>query len=155
MKQYETFELRFSGEILKSNWADVDLTAEFTHGKETKIVKGFYDGDGTYAVRFLPDKPGEYTWKVTGAVSAEGKERCGPAEGRHGIVRAVDTHFAYADGALFIPFGTTVYALASQDDALVERTLKTLKTAPFNKVRMCVFPKHYDYNRNEPPFYAF
>ena len=23
------------------------------------------------------------------------------------------------------------------------------------KVRHCVFPKHYDYNHNEPPYYAF
>ncbi|MBQ9306662.1 MAG: DUF4038 domain-containing protein, partial [Clostridia bacterium] len=27
--------------------------------------------------------------------------------------------------------------------------------SPFNKVRMCVFPKDYDYNKNEPPLYAF
>lgn len=32
-------------------------------------VKGFYDGDGTYKVRFLPQKTGTYMWKVSGAVS--------------------------------------------------------------------------------------
>ncbi|MGN1023072.1 MAG: DUF5605 domain-containing protein, partial [Lachnospiraceae bacterium] len=26
---------------------------------------------------------------------------------------------------------------------------------PFNKVRMCVFPKDYLYNKNEPPYYPF
>ena len=26
---------------------------------------------------------------------------------------------------------------------------------PFNKVRHCVFPKHYDYNHNEPQLYPF
>ena len=30
-----------------------------------------------------------------------------------------------------------------------------LRTAPFNKLRLCVFPKDYDYNHNEPPLYAF
>ncbi|MBR4359906.1 MAG: DUF5060 domain-containing protein [Clostridia bacterium] len=155
MKQYETFELHFSGETLQEAWAGIDLTAVFTHDGESKTVKGFYDGEGQYVIRFLPEEPGDYSWKVSGVIRAEGKEICGPAEGRHGPVRAADTHFEYADGSLFIPFGTTVYALASQEDELVEETLETLKSAPFNKVRMCVFPKHYDYNHNEPPFFAF
>ena len=30
-----------------------------------------------------------------------------------------------------------------------------MKTAPFNKVRFCAFPKHYDYNHNDPEHFAF
>jgi hypothetical protein len=30
-----------------------------------------------------------------------------------------------------------------------------LKRAPFNKIRMCVFPKFYAYNKGEPPRYPF
>lgn len=74
---------------------------------------------------------------------------------RHGMVRAVDTHFEYEDGTLFWPFGTTVYALAHQKQELIEETFKSLSESPFNKVRMCVFPKHYQYNNNEPDFYPF
>ena len=155
MRQYETFELRFSGPVLQKDWAQIDLSAVFTCGDETTAVRGFYDGNGQYAVRFLPSRAGEYRWKVTGFLSAEGKAVCEPARDAHGLVRAADTHFAYQDGAPFIPFGTTVYALMSQEDALVEKTLESLKNAPFNKVRMCVFPKHYDYNHNEPPCFAF
>ena len=155
MKQYETFELVFSGEPLLSDWARVDLDAEFSCGETTVTVPGFYDGDGHYVVRFLPLQAGHWQWRVRGAVSAEGGEVCEAAEGHHGPVRAVNTHFEYADGTRFAPFGTTVYALASQEDALVDRTLESLKDAPFNKIRMCVFPKDYDYNHNEPPFYAF
>ena len=156
MRQYETFELTFRGEVLSGEYAQIPLSAEFICGEEKTAVKGFYDGDGVYKVRFLPRQPGEYRWTVSGAVTAEGTEVCEPAaKNAHGPVKAVDTHFAYADGTLFYPFGTTVYALASQDDSLVEQTLETLKTAPFNKIRMCVFPKDYDYNHNEPPFYAF
>ena len=155
MKQYEMFELIFPGEALTDRWAQIDLMAEFSCGKVCKTVKGFYDGEGRYIVRFLPETAGQWQWKVSGAVNAEGTEVCEPAESSHGLVKAVETHFEFEDGTLFIPFGTTVYALASQDDALVEQTLETLKAAPFNKVRMCVFPKHYDYNHNEPPFYAF
>lgn len=156
MKQYEEFELHFSGKTINEDYAESSLFAEFYCDEERKTVKGFYDGEGRYIVRFLPEKPGEYTWKVSGAVNAEGHEICEAADGEHhGLVKAVDTHFEFEDGKLFVPFGTTVYALAHQEDALVEQTLQTLKAAPFNKVRMCVFPKDYDYNHNEPPYYAF
>ena len=123
MKQYETFELIFQGPVLTESWSRADLTAEFSCGSITKTVKGFYDGDGRYVVRFLPEIPGPWRWKVSGAVSASGGENCLPAEKARGVVKAVDTHFEYQDGTLFIPFGTTVNALASQDDALVDRTL--------------------------------
>ena len=155
MKQYEMFELVFPGKVLTDHWAQIDLTAEFTCGDTVKTVKGFYDGKGRYVVRFLPEIAGKWHWKVCGVVNAEGTENCESTENAHGLAKAVETHFEYAGGSMFIPFGTTVYALAHQDDSLVEQTLKSLKAAPFNKVRMCVFPKHYDYNHNEPPFYAF
>jgi hypothetical protein len=35
------------------------------------------------------------------------------------------------------------------------QTLATLGTAPFNKIRMCVFPKSYEYNHQEPALYPF
>jgi hypothetical protein len=38
---------------------------------------------------------------------------------------------------------------------LEEQTMATLDSAPFNKVRMCVFPKDYIYNKNEPVYYPF
>ena len=156
MRQHEMFELVFSGAILSENWAQIDLDAAFTCGETVKIVKGFYDGEGRYVVRFLPETAGSWHWQVNGCISAESEEVCEPAASeQHGLVKAVGTHFEYEDGMLFAPFGTTVYALASQEDELVEQTLETLKNAPFNKIRMCVFPKDYDYNKNEPPFYAF
>lgn len=160
MKQYETFELRFGGEVLPDAWAQIDLTATFSCAQESLTVKGFYDGEsgghGVYVVRFLPQYAGVYRYQVNGAVTAEGEIVCEAASSEaHGLVCAVGTHFAFADGTPYIPFGTTVYALISQDDALVEQTLQSLAAAPFNKLRLCVFPKDYDYNHNEPPLYAF
>lgn len=72
-----------------------------------------------------------------------------------GIVRACGTHFRYENGQWFHPFGTTVYALVHQNSELIDKTMETLKNSPFNKVRMCVFPKHYRYNNNEPEYYPF
>ena len=36
-----------------------------------------------------------------------------------------------------------------------QRHFETWQKHRLNKIRMCVFPKHYDYNHNEPPYYAF
>ena len=155
MRQYETFELCFDGPVLREKWAEIDLEAVFSNGNEKTAAKGFYDGGGRYVIRFLPMRTGEYSWHVTGVIRADGREICLPEENCHGPVRAVDTHFEYDDGSLFVPVGTTVYALASQEDELTEQTLASLQASPFNKVRMCVFPKHYDYNHNEPLFFAF
>ena len=33
--------------------------------------------------------------------------------------------------------------------------MRSLELAPFNKVRLCVFPKHFKYNENEPLLYPF
>nr|WP_299849820.1 hypothetical protein [Sphingomonas bacterium] len=49
-------------------------------------------------------------------------------------------HFAYADGTPFRQVGTTCYSWAQQSDARCAQTLATLRAAPFNKMRMCVFP---------------
>ena len=158
MRQYEMFEMTFSREAPEGSPARVDLKAEFVHresGQRT-VVKGFYAGDGCFKVRFLPMEPGEYTCSVSGIADARESFTAEPAaEGVHGPVHADGIHLRYADGTPFHSFGTTVYALANQDPGLIEQTIETLSRSPFNKVRMCVFPKHYDYNHNEPPFFAF
>ncbi len=74
---------------------------------------------------------------------------------KNGMVRAVGTHFEYENGKYYYPFGTTIYALAHQSEELIEQTFESLTKAPFNKVRMCVFPKHYQFNNNEPQYYPF
>lgn len=72
----------------------------------------------------------------------------------HGVVRVDRTfHFSYEDATRFIPIGTTAYAWTHQSAALQEETLSTLGTQCFNKLRMCVFPKSYLFNSNEPPRY--
>ena len=154
MIQNKMLELSFKGEKPEESEALVNIEAVFTNGETSQTVKGFYDGDGVYKVRFLPSKAGTYTWKVTGAVEAEGKEECIPSD-LHGMVQAEGCHFIYEDGATYVPFGTTVYALIHQEHELEEETMETLKNAPFNKLRYCVFPKSYEFNENEPEEFAF
>jgi hypothetical protein len=161
VEQWGLFELALQGPASGNPFLEVELSATFTHGDRKVRVGGFYDGDGTYRVRFMPEAVGEWTYTTasnrpeldgkTGRLSV-GK----PSPGNRGPVRVRNTyHFAYADGTAYFPVGTTCYAWTHQPASLEELTLATLKTAPFNKLRMCVFPKWYAYNRTEPPRYPF
>ena len=160
MYQYEMFELRFTGEPPGGSHALFTFHTIFYLGSEEKAAKGFYAGENIYKVRFLPQKTGRYSWKTESVIplkgSLTGEEECLPARtGRHGMVKAEGLHFVYQDGTKYIPFGTTVYALAHQSEAIIEQTMHTLEHTPFNKVRHCIFPKHYRYNHNEPQYFPF
>ena len=149
MQKNKLFELSF-----ESIQTDGNITAEFVCEGEKNCVPGFYAGDGVYKVRFLPKKVGTYTWNVQGVVSTSGTEKCEESD-LPGMVKADGKAFRFENGQLFHPFGTTVYALINQSDELIEQTMQTLEKSPFNKLRMCVFPKDYDFNKNEPTCYAF
>jgi hypothetical protein len=161
VEQWGLFELSLRGPAGGNPFVDVELTATFTQGEQKVRVTGFYDGDGTYHVRFMPASPGEWTYTtVSNRADLDGKAgrlTVGkPSPANHGPVRVRSTyHFAYADGTPYFPVGTTCYAWTHQPDKLEEQTLATLKAGPFNKLRMCVFPKWYAYNKTEPTCYPF
>jgi len=155
------FELTLNGSDSGNPFLDVRFSARFTHEEGAVEVAGFYDGNGVYRVRFMPEELGDWTYVTRSNVpeldGKTGRFTCAaPGEGNHGPVRVHDTfHFAYADETPYYQVGTTCYAWTHQGDTLEEQTLRTLRTAPFNKMRMCVFPKAYVYNENEPELYPF
>lgn len=156
MTQYKTYELTYTAPEPDGSYVDINLTADFELDGERTAVKGFYDGGGVYRLRFLPLKAGIYRVTVSGIVSCSFEIECLPAEeGDNGVARADGFHFKYDSGRWFYPFGTTVYALAHQPQELVEQTLCSIESSPFNKVRFCVFPKDYAYSKNEPELFAF
>jgi hypothetical protein len=161
VEQWEIYELTLTGPAAGNPFREVSLSARFRQADKTVTAAGFYDGDGIYRVRFMPDRPGEWQYETisnrpemnakTGSFTA-----LKPSAHNHGPVRVRNTfHFAYADGTPYFPIGTTCYAWTHQGDELEEKTLATLKQSPFNKLRMCVFPKHYAFNQNEPLLYPF
>jgi Domain of unknown function (DUF5060)/Protein of unknown function (DUF4038)/Domain of unknown function (DUF5605) len=159
--QWEVFELTLNGPSAGNPFTDVHLAATFSVGHRTVAVDGFYDGVGSYKIRFMPDTMGEWAFSTT-SNAAELSGKTGrftcvtPLPGVHGPIQVRNTHhFAYADGTPVFPFGTTCYAWIHQSEELQQQTLQSLRTSPFNKIRMCVFPKHYQYNHNEPPLYPF
>lgn len=159
--QWDSFALELRGPTAGNPFVDVTFSATFANGDSSIDAEGFYDGDGRYCVRFMPDAPGEWRYITHSNVPAlngvAGAFTCvAPKRNVHGPVRVAGTrHFAYADGTPFVPLGTTAYAWAHQQPALVKQTFSTLAAMPFNKIRMTIFPKHYDFNHNEPPAFPF
>ncbi|MGB8455670.1 MAG: DUF5060 domain-containing protein [Anaerocolumna sp.] len=155
IEKWSVFELVLDGNKDKNPFTDYDIIGTFTGENETKTIDGFYDGDGIYRIRFMPSFEGDYAYSIKGSFSKEcfegNFEVLPPAKGNHGPVRVASKyHFTYEDGTPYYSIGTTCYAWTHQPDFMQEQTLETLKKSPFNKIRFCIFPKHYDYNLYEP-----
>jgi len=161
VEKWDIYEMELTGPREGNPFRDVTLSAVFTHQEKQVRVTGFYDGKGIYRIRFMPDRIGEWTCETWSNVpeldGKSGSFTCtGPLSGNHGPVKVTDTwHFEYTDGTPYRQVGTTCYAWVHQGDSLEEVTLQTLSKAPFNKLRMCIFPKDYVYNQNKPEYYVF
>ncbi|NNE76164.1 MAG: DUF4038 domain-containing protein, partial [Pricia sp.] len=125
-------------------------------------VPGFYDGNGNFRIRFSPNEQGEWYYKTTSNLDElsdkEGKFNCVPPMGNnHGPLKIVNTYYLqYEDDTPFYAVGTTAYQWTSVKQSIQEKTIETLANAPFNKMRMCVFPKDYQYgNETEPWMHPF
>ncbi|EJL58572.1 hypothetical protein PMI09_00283 [Rhizobium sp. CF122] len=161
VEKWGVFEASFQGPSNGNPYIDVAFDAIFTHKSREVRVPGFYDGNGTYRVRFMPDVEGEWSFRTRSKTAAlDGKTGAliatTPSSANHGPVRVRNKfHFAYADGTPFFSFGTTCYAWTHQPLEMQQQTLETLKKTKFNKIRMGVFPKDYPYNVNEPLYACF
>lgn len=155
----ETVEIALDGPSHGNPFTDVELHAYFSLDGQEIRAGGFYDGNGRYVVRFLPETAGHWKFRTestarslnghTGSIIVE----TGAARG---VVRVAETfHFSYAGGGVYRPVGTTLYAWTHQSPELEKKTLETLSTSPFTKVRMCVFPKSFIFNDNDPGLYPF
>jgi len=159
--QWGIFELRLTGESTGNPFVDVTFTAQFRQDEQCFTVCGFYDGGGIYCLRFMPPTQGEWRYETSSNLAilngVQGSFTCTtPEANNRGAVRVHSQfHFAYADGSSYYPFGTTCYAWIHQSEAQQEQTIRSLQQANFNKIRMCVFPKHYPYNAAEPTSYPY
>jgi hypothetical protein len=153
VEQWGLFEASFPGPSSGNPFVDTKFSARFTQEHRTVEVAGFYDGDGAYRVRFMPDMQGSWSYITESNTSQlqgkRGSFTCvAPSAANHGPVQvAHQYHFQYADGKPYFPFGTTCYSLAFLGEELEDETLKTLSGAPFNKVRMCLLPKGVSNNK--------
>jgi hypothetical protein len=157
VEQWGIYEIALKGPTNGNPFVDVRFSAVFDNGRQQVEVPGFYDGDGMYRLRFMPESQGEWRYE-TKANRWELSNKTGdftataPSKGNHGPVRVFNTyHFAYADGTPFRQIGTTIYNWVDAPDELQEETLRTLAASPFNKARMLLTQQPTPYQKKFPP----
>lgn len=177
VERWGCFELSLPAAV-QGNPFEVALTATFTCGAESQTVRGFYDGDGVFKVRFMPGSEGEWSYVTASRVPALNRRRgsfvcAAPSEGNHGPVEPDGRHFRYADGTRYYPVGTTAYDWMHVGDEAAARTVASMLASGFNKLRMLFFlhnlPVEYpdiypfvrkadgswDYERFDPAYFQY
>jgi hypothetical protein len=152
VERWERWEESWKGPSTGNPFVDVDFTVELTlqEASDSVVVRGFYDGDGRYVVRFMPPTQGRWTFRTkSNSTALDGRignfTVVAPSSANnHGPVRVKPncTTFSYADGSPHHTVGTTVYGLLGgwSNQNLTARSLVSLKESPFNKVRLFAFP---------------
>lgn len=146
LKLYETFEIKLSGSVADS----VLECAEFTDGLLVIKCNAFRISNNEFAIRFMPVTVGNWNYIIKwNKKEIRGSIKCVKGNS-DGPVDVEGMNFRHRSGKQYIPFGTTCYAWTHQNNELQIKTLKSLKISPFNKIRMCVFPKAMVFNKEEP-----
>ena len=172
VEKWDFFEVSLPAPATANPFIDIEFSAVFKtcpersrgNGDRTFEPDGFYDGNGIFKIRFMPDREGIWTYKTKSNCTAldgkEGKFECiAPTPNNHGPVRVRNQyHFAYEDGTPFFLFGTTIYEWPFQPKEKRQQTIETLKSSPFNKARFLVVPpwrKEYDKGPNALDCFPF
>ena len=104
VEKWKIFELTLKGPDTGNPFIDTRTGGKFIHGKDTLSVSGFYDGNGVYKIRFMPQKEGKWSYQTFSNIKSLNKKKgvftCTSAsKNNHGPVAVKDTfYFAYADG---------------------------------------------------------
>ena len=134
IEKWGYFELSLSASASGNPFRDVSLEAEFVQEHRSITVKGFYDGDDTYRVRFMPDTEGDWNYVTHSSLAAldgqTGEFVCTAPTGTIMAPSAWSIRIISPtpDGTPYHPVGTTCYVWNLQGDELEEQTLATLKT---------------------------
>ncbi len=160
VEKWGVFEVSVGGTAEGNPFVEREFRGVFRGKSEQVEVDGFYDGDGVYRVRFMPSFEGEYTYETNGnfdgAASSGSFTVTPPSGNNHGPMRVANTyHFQYEDGTPYYSVGTTCYVWEHQPDEVIQKTLKELDKGYFNKMRFCVFPKHYIHNFKDPQTFPY
>src|SRR5262245_29191159 len=95
-EQWGIYEITLKGPTNGNPFVDVQFSAVFDKGDKSVEVPGFYDGDGLYRIRFMPNAQGQWRyetkanrWELTGKTGD--LTVTPPAKGNHGPVRVHNT----------------------------------------------------------------
>ena len=154
------FELSFEGPSTGNPFVEVEFTATFRSPDGAAVdVGGFYAGHGRYFIRLLPGVAGAWSFttssneplldQLSGGVRHRRRGREGArARGRLPL-RATRTARGTGRGGRPRTPGTTRTRRCSRPP------WRPWPRSPFTKLRMCLFPKHFVYNSDEPERFPF
>lgn len=142
-----------------------ELTATFTCKGKKYEIPGFYDGNDTFVIRFMPTELGKWTYTTHSSLKAlngkKGEILCvAPSKDNHGpVVTDGEFAFKYADGTRYYPIGTTSYdwmhAVDCNGNRLEQQTLESLKESRFNKIRQLLLPHNFEASYPEPDLFPY
>jgi hypothetical protein len=70
VEQWDVYEITMNGPLAGNPFMEVELAAVFTDKDKSIKVPGFYDGNGTYRIRFSPPELGDWTYRTVSNVDA-------------------------------------------------------------------------------------
>ena len=123
-------------------FTEVTLIATFrSPSGKVHTVEGFYDGNRTWKVRFMPDEVGQWRWFIRAEppderLSASGKFECTSSK-LHGPLRVHPQNplwFAFADGTPVYLLSFHLWNLDAMDEEVLAKTLDFLKAQGFNAI---------------------
>jgi hypothetical protein len=138
-----------SGRHARNPFTDASLAGTFEQGGQKWRVEGFSDAeDGSvYRIRFMPPRPGDYTYSLTYRQGLSRKTFAGKfharAGGRRGPIR-VDSqnrwHFVWeGTGEHYFFNGTTAYWLIGwKDDKVIQSSIERLHQLKINRLRVTI-----------------
>jgi len=150
VEQWDIFELTLPGPAAGNPFVGIEFRAIFQNDDQRFEPQGFYDGNGMFKIRFMPNQTGIWTYQTQSNLKTlheqAGQFQCiVPSADNHGPISVHNQyHFGYADGTPFRPFGTTIYEWTFQSPDKQQQTLASLKSSPFNKARFLVIPPYRD-----------
>ncbi len=124
IEKWKIFELALNGPTGGNPFKDVQFSGRFIKDNDTISVPGFYDGEGIFKIRFMPQKEGSWNYVTTSNFkkldNKKGSFVCTPAhKDNHGPVVVTDTfYFAYADGTQLLSVRNNLLRLGASGGQL-------------------------------------
>jgi hypothetical protein len=127
-------------------YATAQIHAEFRSPKSrTFRMPGFWDGGQRFVIRFAPDEPGVWTYRLTSNFGDfNGKENtftAAPSEAK-GFIRPANLHhWQWTEGlAPHLWMGDTCYQCSTMDRTLFDRYVEARAAQKFTHVRQLLIP---------------
>ena len=178
IQQYNVHDFTFSART-EGNPFDVDLAGEFSGPDGVRLrVPGFYNGNGTWVIRFSPNRLGTWSMRTVASLPAlQGKSETGidcvsnkhpSIHGRLRVDPAFPYHFIYEDGARYFLLGYEADWLWGVDmrdpeRRLMRRLIDQMAARGFNHVMVNVYAhdtawspeKKHQWDWGPPEMYAW